>query len=257
MVPIPGFRFARDRYFMSFSNTTLIPSWMTDWATGHTVARSAGNLIRKVRPGRALLKTFVIGFAALVVSGIGHALFHPVQTESTEAARLVSSLAEGRADLDVVPTNFESELGYRPILEGEALVNPRGGCSAPSRIGPKAFDTPCRTHDLGYDTLRYAEATGIRLGAWARLDLDRRFYADLLQTCETVTCKATATAYFTAVTANSIRQGYKAPMAEPTMPWVGVALGVVVVSWMPPFGAIQARRTLEVAVKGGTRRRHG
>lgn len=203
---------------------TLIAAAHEGW-TG--TVKSTRRHMSSVRPLRVVGRTVVFGSAAIVASGVGHALFHPVRDESGEAARVVASMIHQRATLNMVPTSFDAELGYEPVVEVGVLLNPNGGCSTPGQIGPGSFTTACRTHDLGYDMLRFAEVTDARLGAWARLGLDRRLYRDLLRTCETVTCRATATVYFTAVTANSIRQGYVAPTAEPTMPWVGVALSVV------------------------------
>ncbi len=153
------------------------------------------------------------------------------------------SLTEERATLASVPTSFDSNLSYRPVAVAGNLVNPNGGCSTPGRIGPESFDTACGTHDLGYDVLRFAEAEGDRLGAWARFNLDLLLYDDMLETCETVTCLATASAYYTAVTANSIRQGYKAPTEEPTVPWLGVWLIVVGLALTLPVGSLGGAAT--------------
>lgn len=181
-------------------------------------------------PVRVLLRTIVIGFLGIVVSGIGHTVLQPVRNESDEVALFVVSLIEERATLDNVPSGFEQDLGYRPISRAGSLVSPRGGCSTPVGSAPETFDTACRIHDLGYDILRDAASSEIRLGPWARYHLDLRLYNDLLRTCERLTCRTTAAAYYAAVSANSIRQGYGAPTAEPTTPWIGFALAVVVVS---------------------------
>ena len=211
------------------------------------IAKSIGQHLRKVGPTRILLRIVVIGFVALVISGIGHALSHPARNEPNEAAMLVDSLTEERATLASVPTSFDRNLGYQPVAVAGNLVNPSGGCSTPGRIGPESFDTACRTHDLGYDVLRFAEVDGDRLGAWARFDLDFRLYADMFEPCETVRCQATATAYYTAVTANSIRQGYKVPTEEPTVPWLGVGLIVLGLALIPPVGFPWRRRHQEAA----------
>ncbi len=88
-------------------------------------------------------------------------------------------------------------------------------------------------HDFGYDILRYAERRGTRVGPWARFDLDRHLYGDLLKVCDSATCRATATVYYAAVTLNSIRQGYVAPTDEPTVPWAAAAVGVVGLATAP------------------------
>jgi len=211
-------------------------------------AKSIGRHLRRVGLTRILLRIVVIGCVAIAISGVGHALFHPAQNESDDSARLVGLLTEERATLASVPASFDSALGYQPVAMAGNLVDPKGGCSTPGRIGPESFDTACRTHDLGYDVLRFAEAEGDRLGAWARFDLDLLLYTETLETCETFRCRATATAYYTAVTANSIRQGYKAPTKEPTLPWLGVVLIVLGLALIPPVGS-RRRHHLENAAE--------
>lgn len=188
---------------------------------------SAVPYLRQLRPGPRLTRVVGFGLIALVSSGIGHLLFHPVRNPSPEASQAVASLVGGYALLDTVPGNFERELGYRPVEAAGTLLNPNGGCSTPGGAGPGFFDDACRVHDFGYDVLRYAERTDSRLGASARFNLDQHLYADLLQVCTTLTCRATATAYYTGVTLNSIRQGYAAPTTEPIIPWAGLAVAVI------------------------------
>lgn len=180
--------------------------------------------------GRLLLRLGVLAALAIVASGIGHILNRPTRDQSPGAAMLVVSLRDGLATLDLVPEDFQDELGYWPIAGIETLANPNGGCSTPGGVGPKIFNDACRTHDLGYDTLRYAETSGSRLGPWARLDLDRRLLDDLIRSCENPTCRTTAAIYYAGVTANSIRQGYTAPSEEPTLPWAGLGLALVAIA---------------------------
>lgn len=180
--------------------------------------------------GRLLLRLGVLAILAIVASGIGHIVTRPTRDESHDAAMLVVSLRDGLATLDLVPEDFQEELGYWPIAGIETLMNPNGGCSTPGGIGPEVFDDACRTHDLGYDTLRYAETSGSRLGPWARLDLDRRLLDDLIRSCDDPTCRTTAAIYYAGVTANSIRQGYTAPSEEPTLPWAGLGLALVAIA---------------------------
>ena len=179
------------------------------------------------RPTPLLIRIAILGLIAIAASGIGHVLVNPAGGDSSEPATVVTSLVGGEATLDLVPAGFQDQLGYLPVPEAGTLVNPNGGCSTPGGLGPATFATACRVHDFGYDVLRYAEGTGARVGPWARFDLDRRLYADLLQTCDTLTCGTTATVYYTAVTLNSIRQGYVAPRTEPIIPWAGTVVGVL------------------------------
>lgn len=194
---------------------------------GDSLTSLSARRVRSVRVTSVIARIAINGLIVIAASGIGHALSHPARDHSRQAAQVVTSLAGGGATLDDVPENFKDELGYQPVATGETLVNPNGGCSTPGGIGPDSFTTACRVHDFGYDMLRYAEGTGTRLGARARFELDRRLYVDLLRACDTLTCPATATVYYTAVTANSIRQGYVAPATEPTTPWAGIGIGVV------------------------------
>jgi hypothetical protein len=189
----------------------------------------------EVRPARVLLRIALFGSAALVISGIGHALLNPARDESPEAAALIAALISGESGHESVPVEIIERLGYEPVIEGSSLVDPSGSCSTPGGVGPSYFTNACRGHDLGYDILRsYAESG--RLGAWARFELDRHLYRELLGVCATVKCRATATAYFAAITTNSMRQGYKVPTDEPTMPWVGVGLIVVGLASIPSIG---------------------
>lgn len=184
---------------------------------------------RQLRSTRVVLRIAVAGIVLVIGSGVGHLLFKPARNDPSEAAETVSALIDGRATLATVPSAFGEELGYEPVPVAGSLVNPHGQCSTPGGVGPASFEEACRVHDFGYDVLRYADRQGTPLGPWARFEIDLRFYDDLLRTCETASCRATATAFYTAVTVNSIRQGYVAPTVEPTLPWAGAFLGVVAI----------------------------
>lgn len=198
--------------------------------------------IRTARPMRLLARTVLIGCLAMVVSGIGHMLANPAPEESPEVADVVDRLAAGSHEIGPVPPGLATDLGYEPVVQGGKLTKPTGGCSTPIPLGPVIFEEACRTHDLGYDLLRNAENSGQRLGAWARFELDRRLYLDLLSTCETLSCRTAAATYYTAVTTNSIRQGYGAPTDEPATPWVGVGLIVICFALLSdPRGGLRAK----------------
>lgn len=172
-------------------------------------------------------RTLLLGLFAIVISGAVHAIAQPVRDDSEPATDLVESIVDGNARADQVPTDFATDMGYTPTPTSGTLVNASGGCSTPGGVGPDRFSEACQIHDLGYDVLRYAEIEGSRLSAAARFKIDWAFYGDMLDDCETATCRLTATAYFAGVGANSIRQGYKAPHAEPTTPWMALAVAVV------------------------------
>ena len=182
--------------------------------------------IRRLCAASFLVRTAVIGVVTMGISGVAHAVIQPIGASSDEVA-LVDSIVAGEAALDQVPSDFASDMGYTPVVASGTLIRPEGGCSAPGGDGPDRFDTACQTHDLGYDMLRHAEMEGARLGAMARFELDWKLYVDLLDSCERPGCTVTATAYFGAVSANSIRQGYKTPHEEPTAPWAALVASVV------------------------------
>lgn len=178
-------------------------------------------------PSSFLVRTALFLLLALLISGLAHAMAQPAHEELDEAAEMAKSLAVGRASPEDVPTDFATVMGYEPAVLSGTLVKPDGGCSTPGGLGPERFTTACRVHDLGYDVLRYAERDGSRLAAAVRFELDRRLFADLLESCDTGSCRVTAMAYFGAVSANSARQGYKAPHAEPALPWASLVVGVL------------------------------
>lgn len=191
---------------------------------------SRPGMTARIRIGRFALHLFANCCLVMAASGVGHALARPARDESTEAQRAVESLIHGQADPTVIPSNFDAILGYRPDRQSRTLARPDGQCSAPFGIGPDSFEPACRTHDFGYDLLRYAEQTDGRLAAWARLRLDLRLYRDLRQTCDTSRCHATAVLYLVSLTGNSARQGFTAPMTEPVSPWAAVGCLVILVS---------------------------
>jgi hypothetical protein len=187
---------------------------------------------RRLGLGAFAKRATIYGMTALLVSGLAHAIAHPARAESEEAAVLIASLAGGDGESITVTESVSEQLGYRPVPSGGRLLKPTGSCSTPLPLSPESFETACRAHDLGYDTLRVAETSGSRLGGWARFDLDARFYADMLDTCRKPSCRATATLFYGAVTLNSIRQGYGAPREEPTLPWVTLILGILAVAML-------------------------
>ncbi|WP_430333364.1 hypothetical protein [Rhodococcus sp. ACT016] len=149
--------------------------------------------------------------------------------EDSGAARAVTELTAGDAapDLSAVPEDFAAVIGYRPIVEGGMLVNPNGECSSPVPL-PAEFDAACKAHDLGYDLLRYAHQADGDLGGWARSALDAQLDRRMHEACETrerdrTSCFAMANTATTAVSVNSMRQGYGVPVDEP---WIRYTVGV-------------------------------
>ena len=206
---------------------------------------------RMRRLTRVPKRVTLFGSIVVLASGIGHIWRHPAG-DSSESAQIVTGLVDGRATPELVPEGFEDELGYRPIWAEGTLVNPRGACSTPGGVGPDSFEAACRVHDFGYDILRYAERRGNRIGPWARFDLDRHLYGDLLKVCDTATCRATATLYYAGVTLNSIRQGYVAPTDEPTAPWAAAAVGVVGLATAPIDRFTRRRKSISALCRAWT-----
>lgn len=202
---------------------------------------SATRALRLLSAASFVVRTLVLGLLTIAVSGVAHAVAQPAPDNSDQAEDLVESIVTGEAALDQVPAGFAGDMGYTPAPLSGTLVHPFGGCSTPVPVGPDHFDQACQTHDLGYDLLRHAEMEGERLTAKARFELDLRLYLDLLETCDTPACPLTATAYYGAVSANSIRQGYKTPHAEPSTPWMALAAGVLGLSVAGGLPSMKAR----------------
>lgn len=166
----------------------------------------------------------------------------------------VVDLTSGAADAAAaaeIPGDFASYSGYEPVLRQGVLVAPDGQCSSPVELPPE-FDTACMAHDLGYDLLRYADATGAPLGPWARHAMDRALGVRLHQACDAHTepmvrtrCETLAEIASKAVELNSRRQQYGVPVVEtftqaathaatehPTQPWLlrAAALGLAAVA---------------------------
>lgn len=110
-------------------------------------------------------------------------------TEDPAAAEVIRLMlaGDGARAIAAVPADFATRMGYQPVLEGADASNPDGGCSSPVPM-PTAFEPLCRTHDLGYDMLRYADRIGHPLGAWARLGLDTALVTRMREACHNPLC---------------------------------------------------------------------
>ena len=121
------------------------------------------------------------------------------------------------------PADFEKVMGYKPNViqtkHGQRMQDPHGAASVPFKIGPdKEFDPAAKTHDYGYDILRYYEKKGTALGPEARKAADALFREDLFNYANDqkglgsrIKFRAWAQIYATAVELNSRRQGYGPP----------------------------------------------
>lgn len=159
----------------------------------------------------------------------------PASAAPAGAAPAIIALTSGKnLWSDPVPADYPTVMGYRPVLLTDAMgrpwwVSPRGGCSAPTGATQYDFSLPCKAHDLGYDLLRYAAATGHPLGPWARQAVDAAFGRALARRCDVVRrngCSSAAAIYHDAVVFNSWRQDWSDPRPEPALPWILLATGL-------------------------------
>lgn len=118
------------------------------------------------------------------------------------------------ATLRVAPADFSAVMGYRPRMVDGYPVNPTGGCSSPIDL-PARFEILCKTHDYGYDLLRYADRRGHPLPGWARLALDRMLIDRMLVSCDDdPICLAAAELSRAGLGINTWRQYDGAPAAS-------------------------------------------
>jgi Prokaryotic phospholipase A2 len=172
-------------------------------------------------PSRAAVLT--LGVAAALTVAAPSTSAGPVPR--SDAASVVNAQAEGV--LAPAPGDFEHVMGYRPevarLSDGSArLVNPRGSCSVPGEGRPFNFDVACKAHDFGYDMLRYARHTGVRLPPDARGRIDDRLTADLHTQClaesTPAACQATVAVFAAGVRFNSWRQVSGPPVYDSGLP---------------------------------------
>jgi hypothetical protein len=121
------------------------------------------------------------------------------------------------------PADFEKVMGYKPYAiqtkHGQRMQDPHGDASAPGKIGPdKEFDPAAKTHDYGYDLLRYYARTGTPLSGDARKAADALFRKDLFNYAndqkgmvDRWKFRTWAQVYATAVELNSKVQGHGPP----------------------------------------------
>jgi hypothetical protein len=121
------------------------------------------------------------------------------------------------------PADFAKVMGYTPrrveTEHGTRMQDPHGSASAPGGIGPtEEFDPAAKTHDYGYDLLRYYGRTGQPLPPEARKAADAVFREDLFHFANAQDglfdrwkYRGWAQIYATAVELNSVRQGHGVP----------------------------------------------
>ena len=130
--------------------------------------------------------------------------------------------SDAEAWITSLPGEITGDLGYQPVVVDGVPSDPAGDCSSPVPL-PASFTPACLTHDLGYDLLRVADATGEAIPTGVRPALDRQLASRMAGSCTEsglrgVGCRAMAGVADAAVTANSWRQNDGAPVKE-TWPW--------------------------------------
>ncbi|WP_306357171.1 MULTISPECIES: hypothetical protein [unclassified Nocardia] len=153
-------------------------------------------------------------------TGNGAPIPSTVRDENAGARSAVVALTSTAGSGAAIPPDFAAVMGYHPTVEQGLLVNPGGDCSSPVPL-PAEFENACKAHDLGYDLLRYADARGEPLTAWARQALDatleQRMHAACTARQEPIArarCRIMASVATTAVDLNSRRQDYGPPVHE-------------------------------------------
>ena len=121
------------------------------------------------------------------------------------------------------PADFEQVMGYKPNFiqtkHGPRMQDPFGDASSPGKIGPvKEFDQAAKTHDYGYDMLRYYAKKGTPLAPEARKAADAQFRTDIFHYAndqkglvDRWKYRGWAQVFATAVELNSRRQNYGPP----------------------------------------------
>ena len=161
-------------------------------------------------------------------------------TESADAAALT------------IPDDFTSVMGYRPRVQDAVAENPHGDCSSPVPL-PSEFDSACKAHDLGYDLIRYAGATGTTVDPQWRRSIDAQLETRMHAACMDRTddgprqvCDAAASVAATAVDIKSWRQSFGAPVAEPALPFVSAGAGMALIALSALLTGRYLRRRVSV-----------
>ncbi|MBM7366851.1 hypothetical protein [Gordonia hydrophobica] len=149
--------------------------------------------------------------AALAVGSTAAVPARPATSAELAIAALVSDHPVDA--LAALPDDFAVRLGYVPTVVDGRPLNPRGDCSSPIPL-PSRFTDACRAHDLGYDLLRYADATGRPAGSWARPALDAKLIDDMHATCDDAACDAAAQTARIGLAMNTWRQRSGPPVPE-------------------------------------------
>ena len=210
-----------------------------------------GTTERTKPPGRRTPLRSRIGWLLLIVLAAGgyavvasRAPRPPDHVPPGPISAAVDALLDPRPDRDptlLLPPDFADVTGasYQLATAPDGTlraVHVGGGCSAP--WGDTAtrwdFSVGCMAHDLGYDLLRYAAATGQPLDAERRRALDERLSADMHAQCalnprdSAGLCRVVASLFTVGLVVNSWHQSWGPPASEPMGVWAFVLVMVVV-----------------------------
>ena len=194
---------------------------------------------RRAPRRRASLRRTVFRFIGAVILGIAVVLAHiwlsalrgPASaepaprlaltsvTQSTPPPRSAQSAItaltgpDHRDTLAVLPSHFAAVMGYTPLMVNGYPINPHGDCSSPIPL-PEHFEIFCKSHDFGYDLLRYANRTGESLSAGSREAIDATLIERMRESCTDVSCVAAAELSRAGLAANTWRQQGGNPTAN-------------------------------------------
>ncbi|SFP26819.1 hypothetical protein SAMN05421810_10277 [Amycolatopsis arida] len=199
-------------------------------------------------PRRPLWTSAWLLLLVLAVIGFGFVASRPAPSprvpldgdvaQAEQAVRALLTPGPRTTALDLLPADFTEVTGVRPGREPARdgtvrAVHADGGCSAPWGDDDTRWDyaVPCRSHDLGYDLLRYAAAKGTPLAPELREALDDRLSADMHATCglnprgSPDLCRAVASLYSAGLVVNSWHQRWGPPVGQPIAPMLcGLAM---------------------------------
>ncbi|MFY0562632.1 hypothetical protein ACN28E_02215 [Archangium lansingense] len=197
---------------MLVRNSPVSPRRPVNSTPAETPAEASSNAVAQTRPHQQ--DTF---------TGATNALQRTAKVGAAPAGNHGTLMREYLTGARPPPADFEQVMGYKPYAiqtkHGQRMQDPHGDASAPGKIGPdKEFDPMAKTHDYGYDLLRYYAKKGTPLGPEARKAADALFREDLFHYANAqkglgnrIKFKAWAQIYATAVELNSRRQGYGPP----------------------------------------------
>ena len=117
----------------------------------------------------------------------------------------------------IVPTTTTTSTIVHNEKGEKRAIRSDGECSGPTGDTGRSFNfrNPCKTHDLGYDLMRFFDSAGP--SGQIRKDVDSLFFLDLKIHCDSraflikPTCASWERTYYQAVASNSARQGYGVP----------------------------------------------